>query len=469
MNSTLTWKQHIAEVQRKVTKTVNALGNLGGSTWGVTMREMRKIYKGVAVPQMIAVTKQASKPTGKSLQGDQRGVKATSIPALDIETYLLPVEQQIFKHHLDALGRIGPADLEVRRNKKKSPRKAIEQSITDRQGPNIQKQEHIAPHIVAPWWQGPQTFIEAYTEAAQARHDRIIQDEPDVIHIYTGGNGIDGNVGAAAVCTTTQETKSAYMGDDTTSTVYAGNRRSKLLIYTDNQAAIRSTTKPKGKSGAYLPKSIAQQIDQLQSQGLDTEIRWVPAHIGIQGNKDADRAAKEATGWREGDLTGPKAVEPQQLHPLRSTMEPWSHKEAIKSWETSWVSETRGRASFRHTPKSSRNVLDLHDGLIKKRSALLTQLRTDKIGLNDFLFGRRVPKVTSNRCPCGSDRQTVAHVLLRCRWHHQFRDQELGRLQGRNNLRKLVNERNAPTKAIKFIELTQILGQFQDRDLSRQS
>ncbi|EGU72833.1 hypothetical protein FOXB_16658, partial [Fusarium oxysporum f. sp. conglutinans Fo5176] len=52
MDSTLTWKQHIDEVQRKVTKTVNALGSLGGSTWGVTMREMRKIYKGVAVPQM---------------------------------------------------------------------------------------------------------------------------------------------------------------------------------------------------------------------------------------------------------------------------------------------------------------------------------------------------------------------------------------------------------------------------------
>ncbi|RKK06295.1 hypothetical protein BFJ66_g18528, partial [Fusarium oxysporum f. sp. cepae] len=93
---------------------------------------------------------------------------------------------------------------------------------------------------------------------------QIIQDEPDAIHIYTDGSGIGGHIGAAAVCTTTQETKSAYMGDDTTSTVYAGelqgislalqiaqedrsrgNSRSKVLIYTDNQAAIRSTAKPK--------------------------------------------------------------------------------------------------------------------------------------------------------------------------------------------------------------------------------
>ncbi|KAG7409783.1 hypothetical protein Forpe1208_v010815 [Fusarium oxysporum f. sp. rapae] len=217
MDSTLTWKQHIDEVQRKVTKTVNALGSLGGSTWGVTMREMRKIYKGVAVPQMMyacsawsnANWRTRDKPyterTLSKLQSLQArasrvisgAFKATSIPALDIETYLLPVELQIFKHNVNALGRIGPGDHgptegETRRNKKKSPRRAIEQSITDRQGPNIRRQEHITPYIVPPWWQGPQTYIEASIEEAQARHEQIIQDELDAIHIYTDGSGIDG-------------------------------------------------------------------------------------------------------------------------------------------------------------------------------------------------------------------------------------------------------------------------------------
>ncbi|KAG7408362.1 hypothetical protein Forpe1208_v012157 [Fusarium oxysporum f. sp. rapae] len=459
MDSTLTWKQHIDEIQRKVTNTVNALSSLGGSTWGVTMREMRKIYKGVAVPQMMyacsawsnANWRTRDKPyterTLSKLQSLQAratrvisgAYKAASIPALDVETYLLPVEQQIFKHNVDTLGRVGPAERrhteeEARRNKKKSPRRAIEQAIRDRQGPDIRRQERIVPYIVPPWWQGPQTFIETNTEEAQIKHEQIIQDEPDAIHIYTDGSGIGGHIGAAAVCTTTQETKSAYMGDDTTSTVYAGelqgislalqiaqedrsrgNSRSKVLIYTDNQAAIRSTAKPKG------------------------------------------------------DLTGPKAAEPQQLYPLQSTMKTWSHKDTITSWERHWISETRGRASFRHTPKPSRKVLDLHDGLSKKHSALLTQLRTEKIGLKDFLYNRKVPGISSNRCPCGSDRQTVAHVLLRCRQHRQLRDQELGRLRGRNNLWKLLNERKAAAKAIKFIELTQILGQFQDRDLNRQS
>ncbi|KAJ0129528.1 Uncharacterized protein HZ326_27369 [Fusarium oxysporum f. sp. albedinis] len=165
-NTFLTWKQHIDEIQRKVTKTVNALSSLGGSTWGVAMREMRKIYEGVAVPQMIYACS-ASKL--QSLQARASRVisgayKATSIPALDVETYLLPIDQQIFKHNVDTLGRVGLAEHrrmeeEARRNKR-SPRRAIEQGRSK------------------------------------------------------------------------------------------GNRRNKVLIYTDNQAAIRSTAKPKGESGA---------------------------------------------------------------------------------------------------------------------------------------------------------------------------------------------------------------------------
>ncbi|KAF6525556.1 hypothetical protein HZS61_011351 [Fusarium oxysporum f. sp. conglutinans] len=285
MDSTLTWKQHIDEIQRKVTKTVNALSSLGGSTWGVTMREMRKIYKGVAVPQMMyacsawsnANWRTRDKPyterTLSKLQSLQArasraisgAYKAASIPALDVETYLLPVEQQIFKHNVDTLGRVGPAERrhteeEARRNKKKSPRRAIEQAIRDRQGPDIRRQERIVPYI-------------------------IIQDEPDAVHIYTDGSGISGHIGAAAVCTTTQETKSAYMGDDTTSTVYAGelqgislalqiaqedrprgNSRSKVLIYTDNQAAIRSTAKPKDGSQCTLGSKVTKKRIERQTK-----------------------------------------------------------------------------------------------------------------------------------------------------------------------------------------------------------
>lgn len=76
----------------------------------------------------------------------------------------------------------------------------------------------------------------------------------------------------------------AYMGDSNTSTVFAaelqgirlalimaledwnkGNRRKKLVIYTDNHAAIRTVRNPTRKSGSYKIANIVYMIDRLQT------------------------------------------------------------------------------------------------------------------------------------------------------------------------------------------------------------
>jgi len=87
-------------------------------------------------------------------------------------------------------------------------------------------------------------------------------------------------------------------------------------------------------------------------------------------------------------------------------------------------------------------------------------MRTEKIGLRDFLYQRGVPEITDPQCDCGEGRQTVMHVLMRCRSFKNLRRQELSGIPGRNNLRAILNEREAATKAVNFMEQTQILGQF---------
>ncbi|CCF40032.1 zinc knuckle [Colletotrichum higginsianum] len=445
MDTSLRWKQHIDEIERKVSKTIAAISSLGSSTWGVRAREMRNIYQGVAIPQMMYACSAWSNAgwggkgyTDRTLNRMRRlqaraaramcgAFRATSFPALDVEMHLLPIEQRIWKQNIDTINRLG--------------------SIEQREDEN--------------------------TEA---------------IHIYTDGSGINGYIGAAAVCITTYQTRNSYMGSDAISTVYAGelqgiilaleiaeedrqrgNNRSKVLIYTDNQAAIRSSARPKGKSGSYLLQTIAVKTQKLQEQGLKTEIRWVPAHTGIQGNEDADKAAKEATGWRQNGETGTKADMPQHLYALRSTLKTWTYREANKMWQAKWTAETRGRTTFRYTPRPTKKVLQLHEGLSKRQSSILVQMRTEKIGLKDFLFNRRVPDATDANCPCREGRQTVSHILLRCRRHRQLRRQELGSIPGRHNLRAVLNERKAAAKVIRFMEQTEILGQFRIESQPRQS
>ncbi|KAK1948884.1 hypothetical protein LY78DRAFT_594985, partial [Colletotrichum sublineola] len=50
------------------------------------------------------------------------------------------------------------------------------------------------------------------------------------------------------------------------------------------------------KSGAYLLKIITNKTQALCKQGLDVKLWWVPAYIGIWGNKVVDAIAKEAIG-----------------------------------------------------------------------------------------------------------------------------------------------------------------------------
>ena len=80
------------------------------------------------------------------------------------------------------------------------------------------------------------------------------------------------------------------------------------------------------------------------------------------------------------------AFVPAQLHSPRTTLRRWCKTQADRAWISAWREERRGHATYRHTLTCTKNVLQLHERLSKRESALLVQLRTEKIGLNDFLF-----------------------------------------------------------------------------------
>ncbi|KAF2006542.1 hypothetical protein P154DRAFT_219319 [Amniculicola lignicola CBS 123094] len=117
----LTWKPHIEEIRQKATKTIYALSNLRNSKWGASLIELRKIYEGTAVPQimytcLIWTNKNGKKHTYtkkaleilQSIQARAARIiygafKATLRAALDIKAFLLPIEQQIWKHNADTI------------------------------------------------------------------------------------------------------------------------------------------------------------------------------------------------------------------------------------------------------------------------------------------------------------------------------------------------------------------------------
>ncbi|KAF7670721.1 ribonuclease h-like, partial [Alternaria burnsii] len=128
-----------------------------------------------------------------------------------------------------------------------------------------------------------------------------------------------------------------------------------------------------------------------------------------------------------------------------------------------WRKDTKGRVTYRHTLTPTEKLLRLYERLTKRESALLVQLRTEKIGLKDLLFARRVPDVTSPRCDCGARQLTVAHILLHCSKRRHLRDRIFANLSRRDNIRTILSTPQLATKAIKYIEQTQIVRLNADR------
>ena len=71
-----------------------------------------------------------------------------------------------------------------------------------------------------------------------------------------------------------------------------------LLIFSYNQSALQSISKPGTTSGKIIIRDILDVIQKLRARRIETKFYWVPAHTGIAGNEKADKVAKESTGWR---------------------------------------------------------------------------------------------------------------------------------------------------------------------------
>lgn len=509
----LQWKKHIENVGLKISKSIHALASLAGSTWGAKVTELRRIYQAVVVPQMLygcsvwSVAQnrgegytRSSIDYLKSLQAKAARIiggayKSTSGAAMDVELHILPVEHQIWKANVETIGRMlsavelpGVANIRSgashgnlgKPTRYLSPLKHIHMRLCKRRGNSVYNQESIPPYLVPPWWSGLEIRVATSPERAKAEHAKFLRSPSKGMFVYTDGSGIGDHVGAAAVSSLTRSSKTTYMGDSETSTVYAaelqgiklalqmaveeaerGHQWHKLVIFTDNQAAIRTFQDPRGKSGAYIVTEAVALIDRLQVElHVPVEIRWVPAHTGIQGNEAADKAAKRAARQQEGeDSGGDTNVPHSRIYHLQTTLKTWVARYTRAAWSYNWVLEPRGRATFKYTPEPTHKILYLHRGLNKWQSALLIQMRTEKIGLRDHLWRRKVPGIGRPQCECGEGRQTVKHVVLSCREHQETRKRVFGN-RGRIDLRAILNEPKLVTKAIRFMEQTQLLGQF---------
>lgn len=130
--------------------------------------------------------------------------------------------------------------------------------------------------------------------------------------LYSDGSEVEEKVGsAAALFTPGSEPKTINynMGGSRTSTIYSAElygiglalflalhnaKKKNVIVFTDNQSAIKKLRNPDNKSGQEYLKSIISKLEHLKSEGCTVRIQWVPGHRDIEGNELVDKLAKEA-------------------------------------------------------------------------------------------------------------------------------------------------------------------------------
>ena len=100
----------------------------------------------------------------------------------------------------------------------------------------------------------------------------------------------------------------------------------KFVIFSDSRSAVEAIQN-------YYPKNpLVQEIKfsfhKLNEEGKDIEICWIPAHVGVKGNEEADKAAKEAINKNRSRLNVPV-----------SDFFPTLKKFTFEKWQRLWNEE----------------------------------------------------------------------------------------------------------------------------------
>jgi ribonuclease HI len=330
--------------------------------------------------------------------------------------------------------------------------------------------ETIKPFPRPPWWIPPFTTGNfGDKKSAKTKHDSQVHD-PHTLYIYTDGSAIDGHVGAAAYCPTTSQTKRQYLGTAQQHNVYTAELTgfelaidiakenpthfTKCIIYPDSQAAVQGINKPSKQSGQEVIMAALTKIEShIESRNMTVDFAWIPGHKEIEGNEEADKAAKEAAKSEGND----ESIPTTRHHPLKSATAMLIEQSVTEDWKRTWETGQNHDAQHLRRIITKPNTVygaKLYKGIPKRHAAQLARLRTGHCGLNQYLH--RFGHADSPLCDCDNGAiETVNHYLLHCPQYDRQRA-KLTRHVGVGGMRmeKLLGYREIVGNTLEYIKET---------------
>jgi len=243
-----------------------------------------------------------------------------------------------------------------------------------------------------------------------------------------------------------------------------------VIIFCDSQAAIQAVQKTQRPSGQYLPTDIYGHVRAIRPRNqthpehiTNVTIRWILAHVGVDGNEVADEEAKSAALRNAGMevATGNGIGKP--IIRLAAAAKRAVRERIRERWSKQWEREKTSAPTKRLVQAPNKKTIRIYEGLSKPQCAILIQMRTMRIGLRHFLF--KIKAVNSDKCSCGEGSQTPKHVVMQCSHHIELRKRlwrELDNIEGlETDYDKIVSHPQATRYVVNFMHRTGLLQQFQ--------
>ena len=317
----LSWKEHIEKQCTKAKTILFQCRKAIGASWGFTTETCKWIYTAIIRPILsygVAVWINGIKPNLNKLNSVQRlahimttgGMPSTPLVALDCILDCTPIDTYLEQEAAIGAARLMAYNTWEGQNTftKKGTLTAhtkLNENILNTINYNPDKTDLCVPSLNM-----VQDYnVDATLNTTDETHQYINQLPSGTIQCYTDGSKMDNGVGAGLIIKNGEETaitKSYQLQPETSvfqaeimainkaiDTLEESDINSKdIIIFTDSQSALGAIDKHKTNS-----KIVLDTVNKLNKLGKanNLNLKWVKAHVGIDGNETADRLAKEGS------------------------------------------------------------------------------------------------------------------------------------------------------------------------------
>lgn len=456
LDKSLLWNRHINETREKTMKIINLLKVLAGSNWGIHPKHLRNLYISLVRSRIDFASflyDNAAKTHVTKLDRIQNialriiggFIKTTPIHVMECELCIPPLEFRrrylATKYCLKASS--WSNNMTVRLLKeltnlcdrsywqhKKKP--LLVSAYTDVQMEYVKCSNPLNMFTLPVWVSNINTsFIKTEVDDiihAKSHYDaRVLKyNTLHMLHnkyagclkVYTDGSKTCDGIGAAYY-NPSHDVKECFkivsniesimmvelfaISEAVTYIETLGHKNA--VILTDSKSALQHVARcASGIRGASIAYAILEKILKLNANDTSLRLQWIPSHVGIRGNEEVDKMARDAITTGVDVFIIPEYTETLTKYKIKIYNEWKKHFDKVSQAKGMWY------RTIQHEPP--RVPWFLMSKLKRKIIVMACRLRSGHIPLNQFKFLMR--KADSPNCEICGSREDIQHFLMEC-------------------------------------------------------